>query len=473
MNSRISAMVAVFFALQTLVVLFGANGPFNDEGLYVLTGKVRLMRGDASLVQTEWLGGSVHLFPLMSAIAYNALGLAGSRLVSVLFFSIALFFFGAFVRCCFDARASSWAVAMLAANGLFFSFAHLAVYDSVALAGVAGLLWSAAEVARSGERRWIVRGALCGGLAIAAKYSTAIVVLPGLAIPLVLTGPALSGAVLRMGLGVAAVTTTFLVLTQGAHVPMSALVVLRHHAALMTRTEVFWNAVYVCVVPVLLSLLGFVHLLRSRPALAWLLFGAGLAWPCLHVLMAQHISLPKDSVYGCLFLYPMVGDGMTRAWRSRRPVALCASGLALLAGTFQSYVQDRAWPDIRPLADSLVPKLAPTDRVAYGTAWDLGVYAVSDGHLQSADSVIDAWTHSYRGIDLCRTDWIVGVAGSTHLDIKDQLALSDVFSREARRCKFEPIARFPGDYYYVSSRFPFVEKTPKDLVLYRAPHASP
>lgn len=38
------------------------------------------------------LGGSVHLFPLLSAIVYSSLGLVGNRLVSVLFFSRSLFF---------------------------------------------------------------------------------------------------------------------------------------------------------------------------------------------------------------------------------------------------------------------------------------------------------------------------------------------------------------------------------------------
>ncbi|OGG09779.1 hypothetical protein A2154_01625 [Candidatus Gottesmanbacteria bacterium RBG_16_43_7] len=61
------------------------NGPFNDEAIYVVVGKLGLFQHDwRSFNADAWVSGWQHLYPALTALAYEIYGIAGSRLLSVI-----------------------------------------------------------------------------------------------------------------------------------------------------------------------------------------------------------------------------------------------------------------------------------------------------------------------------------------------------------------------------------------------------
>ena len=98
-------------------------------------------------------------------------GLAGARLVAVLLYAGALAFLASFTRRLFGGRAAFWGTVLLAMNGIFFSFAHLAVYDAAAFLCFAGCLWAMGEYGAGGRLRWALAAGAFAGAAVVARYA--------------------------------------------------------------------------------------------------------------------------------------------------------------------------------------------------------------------------------------------------------------------------------------------------------------
>jgi len=138
-------IVAIWFLLCMATLNY--NGAFFDEGIYV-TGGLRTLEGHGlSDRYLSWFGGSL-FWPVLAGVGYELGGIVGARAVVVLVGLVAL---GAVARAAsnlFDSRAGFWAALAFAVNGAFFAMARLAVYDALALAGIAISFWAVTELAR-------------------------------------------------------------------------------------------------------------------------------------------------------------------------------------------------------------------------------------------------------------------------------------------------------------------------------------
>ena len=427
----------------------------------MLAGLSRLRHEDHGVSYPVWLAGSAYLFPVLGGAGYLVAGLAGSRCVAVFLYCAGLVFFSRFTRRVFGDSAAFFGTTFLCLNGVFFSFAHLAVYDAAAFAALAATAWSLADLGRTGKRRWVVAASVFGALAVLSKYSVLIALLPCFALPFVSARRCRWYDVVASAIGVAALCLAFMLWTQGELIPRWTLEILKNHHRELDRAHLAFSVVYVLAVPLALALPGAMRVARNRPTLPALAIAGAVSWPILHVLSAQQVSLHKDALFGFVFLYPLIGIACSRLW-SRRPAAVWSLAAASLAlGAVQWYAEDHSWPDVRPVADFVVPRLRPGQTVAIATGWDFAMYAVAAHAVATPRSVLDGWRFEH-GANVCTTDWIVGLRPETGAG---RLDLVNPFTRAAERCGYVPVATFPASYYFVWP--PFVERSPVEFAVYR------
>jgi hypothetical protein len=458
-------ILAGFLTLQVLVIGWCANGPFSDEGIYALAGMSTLAGHEDTTSYALWLDGTPYIFPLLSGAGYLLAGLAGSRIIALLFYIAGLLLFARSVRRCLGQSASFWALLLLGINGVFFSLAHLAVYDAAAFLGLAGCMWCAVELTRSPEPRWVAWGALCAAFALVSRYSALIILLPCSLLALVAAHRGRWQQAVGTALGAAAIAAAYMVLAHGCLIPPLALDSLMQHQRAFSRLQIAFVVGYIMVLPLGLGAVGLWRVARTRAAFGWVLFGASLLWPTLHIAACEHVSLHKDTTLSLVYLYPLAGVAFARLWQTRRATAvLLLCGTVTWGGT-QWYFEERSWSDIRPLAQFLLPKLDQGDTVAIATGWDFNLYAVTERSLPPG-SVVDRWRYEH-GEKLCDHTWIVGLRARPAPGNDGELSepRADTFAREAERCGFTPVANLPASYYFVWP--PLVRRSPAEFVVYR------
>src|SRR4030043_1808519 len=68
------------------VINLNYNSAFNDEGVYIVVGKMELFTGDWwSYGANLWMAGLPYIYPPLTALAYQIGGLMGSRFLNVIF----------------------------------------------------------------------------------------------------------------------------------------------------------------------------------------------------------------------------------------------------------------------------------------------------------------------------------------------------------------------------------------------------
>jgi len=463
---RIPLLLVGFIALQIVSIFCFGNGAFSDEGTYALAGTSALLGREDFADYALWLDGSPYLFPLLSGAAYLIGGLEGSRILALAFFTFGLWCFARFVRRCFGSSAACWASFFLAINGPFFSLAHLAVYDSLAFAATAACWWSSRELARSPRPKWILRAAVAAALAVTSKYSALVLVAPCLPLALLGARRRSPAATALAVVGAAVMAAAYMSVAHGELIPRLTFEILTSHPQYAERSELAFATACLLVLPLGLAVLGLRHVHASRATLAGCLIVASLVWPALHVAMVEGVGLNKHVAMSSVYLYPLIGVGLSRLWSKRRALALGVSAVAALWGALQVRVQDRSWLDLRPTADFLLPKLGPYDTVGIDTGWDFAMYAVLTGPLQGPSFVMDGW-RVRQGDDPCTNDWLIGsrALGLGSAQAEADPTRHDLFAHAAERCAFEEIGRFPATSYHYSP--PLVRRSDKELVVYK------
>lgn len=469
LSSNVARVVGGFIALQVILVTWMANGAFSDEGTYVLAGTSILRNQDHMVGYPLWLDGSPYVFPLLSGAAYLAAGLEGSRLLTVLLYAVGVVFFARFVELCFDSRTKFWATLAFCGSGPFIAYAHLAVYDSLAFACVMACAWCIQESARTEATKWIIFAAAFAALATLAKYSIVVLLVGCIPIAIVGKGRPPWTRILVTVILAGAFAAMFLRLVHGHFVPPQVLGTLMGHSRTLGRANIAFAILFVMAAPLCMALLAFRYLPPSKRRLAWALVGAGLLWPLLHMFTQQVVSVQKHATLSTAFLYPLVGVVLAHLWTQRRKLAIAVlAGLTCIAAV-QSHVMDHSWPDIRPVARYLMPKLRSSDTVAISTGWDFAMYAVTEGKFATPRSVMDGWRIS-NGDDICSNTWIVGRRPDSRYSYIPgliQYAEMDHFARGAQHCGFELITSFSAPYYFVWP--PLFGRSPIELALYRNP----
>lgn len=78
--------IILIFSLLVRVINLNYNSAFNDEGIYIVIGKMGLFVGDWwSYGANLWMAGLPYIYPSLTALAYQIGGLIGSRVLNVFF----------------------------------------------------------------------------------------------------------------------------------------------------------------------------------------------------------------------------------------------------------------------------------------------------------------------------------------------------------------------------------------------------
>lgn len=439
-SRRLWWIVAVFLAVQVCIIWFAANGPFVDEGLYIVAG-MRVLEGKAVPDgYSAWFNGSPFVWPVIAALGHHVGGLAGARLVAVILSTVALVAFARTAESLFGRSVADWCALSFGLNGLFMALAHFAVYDVAAVAALAVSMWCMTRAPISDASTWVVAAGVAFAGAVIAKYGYMPMVVPLLGLLVSVLDGKRSRRALVIFVSVAGVIlTTYFWLFFGSLVPASSAAYLgqtfgrsRGHIAVL-------QLIFGLVPFVLASAGAVVAWRRGKRRLVLTCLLALAVYPAFHLWTANFVSAQKHVVAGFLFAYLLAGLALERLWTSRsRATVVMALGALTLWGGLQCYWQDHSWSDTRTLAHHLALNIKRGDRVVAESSWNYILYLYPRGLIASPADVIDAnYPPPGHGRDACQFPWLVGNPDT-----------ADMIRDAVRRCGHQRVLSSTTRHYY-------------------------
>jgi 4-amino-4-deoxy-L-arabinose transferase-like glycosyltransferase len=171
-------IVAGFLAVQVYVIWFNANGPFVDEGLYIVAG-LRVLEGNGlSDGYITWFNGSPFVWPVIAALGHRLGGLPGARFMAAILSTVTLIAVARTAENLFGRSLAKWCALAFAVNGLFMALAHFAVYDVAALTGLAVSMWWVTRSSTTAASMWLVGAAIAFACAVISKYGSMLMIVP-------------------------------------------------------------------------------------------------------------------------------------------------------------------------------------------------------------------------------------------------------------------------------------------------------
>jgi Dolichyl-phosphate-mannose-protein mannosyltransferase len=156
--------------------LVWSNTAFTDEALYLRSGHLEIehwLFGTPIPAFPTYFSGSPVIYPPLGALADSIGGLAGARILSLVFMLVASSLLWATTNRLLGGRAAFFATALFAVLGPTIRLGAFATYDAMSLCLIALAAWCAV---RAGEHRrasgWLAGAALALALANAAKYAS-------------------------------------------------------------------------------------------------------------------------------------------------------------------------------------------------------------------------------------------------------------------------------------------------------------
>jgi hypothetical protein len=374
----------VVLAAQTALSarLVPSNTAFQDEGLYLWSGHLELahLLHHAQIPDfASYFSGAPVIYPVIAALADEVGGLAGARLLSLVFVLLTTILLHGMTRRLFSSRAAGlFAAVLFAGTGSAQFMSGFATYDAMALMLLATATWLGVLAARCrlpARIALIVIAALVLAAANATKYASA------LFDPVVIIVAALAawrlrgkGAGLTVGLGMAAATLGALAVAYRAAAPsyragISFSTLSRASGADATGSITLMSARWVGI-NALLGIAGaavITYAWRHWPTtlLAWTLAGADFLAPAEQARIHTYVSLFKHVGYGAWFAsaaggyllaaLPRAAGQMRSAGESARRSAWslrAAVAATVIAGTIGVLIADaqyQGWPDSRGL----------------------------------------------------------------------------------------------------------------------------
>jgi hypothetical protein len=172
--------LAVVLAVQAAlsVRLVGADTAFMDEGTYLWAGHLEwahMLHGVPLPPFSTYFSGVPVIYPPLGALADSVGGLAGARLLSMVFMLGSTVLLWDITRRLFGRRAAFFAAALFAVLGPTLHLGSFATYDAMSLFLLALAAWIVAGAGERGEAtgRMVTAGAVLI-LANATAYSTAL-----------------------------------------------------------------------------------------------------------------------------------------------------------------------------------------------------------------------------------------------------------------------------------------------------------
>jgi hypothetical protein len=417
------AALGVFIVYELVLILSQRTGPFGDEGIYIFAGMRTIEGYGLADNYLTWFAGSL-LWPVVAASGYIVGGLVGARLIALACTTVAIYASARAARNLFGEPAQLWTAITLVISGPVLFLAHLAVYDQLALAGVAICLWAVSSMGRADERRWLIVAAVAFAIAVIAKYPMILCLTPLVGVVLVLRRHraqadlfillfASVGLLLIYVVPLREQLAEFLVWRQGNNPSFGATVA-------TVRFSILWYG----GIAWLLAAVGWVVVWfkdKNKRVLATILVGGLMLWPLYHFLINNVVSEEKHQVFGFLFGYPLIGAlfaGMwlrPGAWRWVRRGALLLVLLALgYAGFMQSQQMDRSWVDTRLAAQYLASHVRPGQSILSSDAAPYQMVLYRNGNLRSPWDIYDTYRvdHGNFNGSLCAASWFVDEVGS-------------------------------------------------------------
>ncbi len=378
----------VVLGFQTVLSarLVWSNTAFQDEGLYLWAGHLELdhfLHHSSVPDFASYFSGAPVLYPPIGAIADGIGGLAGARLLSLVFMLTATVLLHGVTRRIFASRATAFfAAALFAGVGSTQFLGGFATYDAMALMLLSVATWlgvRSAGAGTAGRLTALVFTALSLAAANATKYASALfdpVIIAVVALTVwercgrragVVAGAVLSGATAALLAGAyrlagpsyaAGVRSSTLTRASGS-TPASSVLLMSGR----------W--VGILAVLALVGALAVSHAWQRRPTvfLAWTLALAVLLAPVEQARISTSVSLFKHVGYGAWFAAVVAGyflASLPNAIRKARTFCLSACVAAVVAaaavGTYIVSLQYQGWPDTRQLTATIQHLKRPDGR---------------------------------------------------------------------------------------------------------------
>jgi 4-amino-4-deoxy-L-arabinose transferase-like glycosyltransferase len=455
-------IVAAFLAVQVYLISFAANGPFVDEGLYIVAG-MRVLEGKGrSDGYITWFNGSPFVWPVIAALGHRLGGLPGARFMAAVLSTVTLVAFARTAENLFGQSVAEWCALALAVNGLFLALAHFAVYDVAALAGVAVSMWCVTRSSTTVASMWLIGAAIAFASAVISKYGSILMIVPLLGLLVSVRGFRSSGRALAVFLSVVGgILTVYFSLFFGSLVPTSSAAYLEQTFG-RSRGHIAALQVVFGLAPFSLASVGALVAWRNRQRLLVVTCLLALSvYPLFHVWSANFVSGQKHAVVGFLFAYLLAGVVLERLWASRSRVTLVIILTVLtIWGGLQCYWQDRSWSDTRNLAHYLAMNMKRGDRVVAESSWNYILYLYPRGLIDAPADVIDANASPRRDQpDVCQIPWLVGNPDS-----------ADMIRAAVGHCRHQRVLSSTTRQYYLDTTRLRLGVSSVVVDLYRLPH---
>jgi hypothetical protein len=416
----VSAILGIFSLLQIARIASGFNGASSDEGLH-LTAGLRTWHGEiiADRLLTQ-LPGSM-IWPAFGAAAHMALGIDGARILAFALVMVAILGMVLGTRRLFGDRAAMMTTLAFAVSAPYLVVAHLALMESLALAGMALCFYSITTLIARDDRLWLLIASVALVVGMLGQYRAALFAIPMML--LLLTARGQKGQLdvivlfLASSLGFIVYFEAF---SQQVEVALTSLSLLTPSAtpnAFATETGkrllvVIWGALPLAVA----FAACFRGSMRARKVSLALIAGPAI-WVVALLAVADTGTMLvfPDLAVGLLAAYPVIGLTLSRV--TMKGLEGVAMGAVVLFAGALGWVHmdafDRSWADYRPVTSALVRGMDEGDGVLVNDRWAFALDLYGEGLIEDPADLVDAesiLTNSEL-LDLCSFEWFVAGSG--------------------------------------------------------------
>ncbi len=423
----------LFVILNLCLLSFGLNGPFFDEAIYIVSGLRTFTGNGLSDNYLTWFKGSL-LWPVLSGIGFEALGLAGSRLMALFFATVTLVAVSKATKNLFNSKVSFWATLALALNGPFLAISHLAVYDLPALAGIAISFLAISEFFKREKESWLIFSAIAFIIGVFAKYPSFLMITPIFGLIFYFRR---RKALQDIGLYLVAIFVVVIFFLSPIQDQVSQVISwsLQNSPTFGShRLQILFDMFFYSFIPVILGFVSIFIFKKNKKSIVLpiILFSSLAIWPCYHFFSGNPVSDNKHIVLGFLFVYPLVGITLEKMWTKNRFITLILVVLMAVLGFMQMRMLDYSWPDTRKGTDYLIQHVDKKDqKFLINDSWPYIASLLANDKISSPWAVHDTYSFSNNILDenICNYDWFIDEEGSFQWDIslKNQIAKCNSF----------------------------------------------
>ena len=359
------------------------NAPFTDEAIYIVLGRMGLFDRDfAEYNPQSWVGGSVYLYPIISAAAANLGGVAGSRFINVVLSIFALeFTYLTAIRLAQNTRTDRFKAGLISAvilggSATGYYVSRIATHDMLSFLFFSMSLYylvKALQTPTPNARLYFASAMLMAG-AFLIKTVILVYIPPVIAFTYLRVRKNRKHRIFGTGyliIPLALVTVGSLLISR----EMLAAFIRGHvtitYDTLQNFREVIWGG-FRYILP--FALLGSAGLISDRKYSVFAVLAAGTLWIIIwHLAVSRVPALDKHLYLSVYFMALIAGTGIPRLLKKLRPVKLKTSFysalILILAGYFVVSVNsaarlyDNYWYDSRPVLSYMTGVVKNGDKV--------------------------------------------------------------------------------------------------------------